>query len=474
MKILNRFASMMTVATLSLFALTTSNYSSAQTVDISKKLKGFDQSIEKILKDWNVPGCGIGIVVKDKLVFVRGYGYRDIEKKLPVTSKTLFQIASNTKLFTATSVGFLVEEGKLAWDKPVKNYVPQIEFYNNELNTNVTIRDMLSHRTGISRHDLMWYNSNFTRKELFDRIRYLEPSITLRQGYLYNNLMYAAAGQIVELLSGQRWEEFVKSRIFIPLNMSSSIFDVEEMQKQPDYMTPYYEKRDTTLLLPYPFYTKQEGLGPAGAIISNINDLSNWLICQIHGGEFQDIRVIPANIIRETLQPAVPTSSVPDKYFENLNSIYGMGRSTSSYKGHYLSQHGGAIGGIYSSISFMPADSIGIIVFTNNISQLPAIIAYATYDRILGLSETPWSDRALKDYIKSKETARESRKKPDSDRVPGTIPSHKMTDYAGKYEDPGYGTIEITLKNEALSFSFNSIELPLYHYHYDRFITTDD
>ena len=151
-------------------------------------------------------------------------------------------------------------------------------------------------------------------------------------------------------------------------------------------MTPYYEKRDTSILLPLPFYTQQQGIGPAGSIISSINDLSNWLITQIYRGKFKDNQVIPASIIKETMQPAIPTASVPDKYFENLNSIYGMGRSTSSYKGHYLTQHGGAIGGIYSNISFMPADSIGVIVFSNRISQLPNIITYTLYDRLLGLT----------------------------------------------------------------------------------------
>jgi len=466
--------SVLAVLTLLFLVLIISKQSSAQSADVSKKLRGFDQTIEKILKDWNVPGCGIGIVVRDKLVFAKGYGYRDLEKKLPVTPNTLFQIASNTKLFTATAVGFLVEEGKLDWDKPVKTYIPQIQFYNDELNASVTIRDMLSHRTGISRHDLIWYNSEFTRQELFDRLKYLEPSIPLRQGYLYNNMMYAAAGQIVEFLSGQSWEEFVKSKIFTPLNMSNSIFVVEEMIKQPDHMVPYYEKRDTSILLRYPYYTQQQGLGPAGAIISCINDLSNWVIAQIYRGKYKSNQVIPAGIIKETMQPAIPTSSVPDKYFENLNSIYGMGRSTSSYKGHYLAQHGGAIGGIYSNISLMPADSIGVIVFTNRLSQLPVIIAYTIYDRLLGLPETPWSERALKDYLKSKETSRESRRKPDTDRIAGTEPSHPLADYAGIYEDPAYGLIDITFKNDSLKFVFNNISLPLCHYHYDRFITPDD
>jgi len=466
--------SVLIVVALSLSVLILSQNSYAQTIDVSKRLKGFDSTIEKILKDWNVPGCGIGIVIKDKLVFAKGYGYRDLDKKLPVTPNTLFQIASNTKLFTATAIGFLVDEGKLDWDKPIKNYVPQIQFYNDELNANVTIRDMLSHRTGISRHDGIWYKSDFTQKELFDRIKYLEPSIPLRQGFLYNNLMYAASGQIVELLSGQTWEEFVKTRIFMPLNMSNTIFTVEEMIKQQDFMIPYFEKRDTTLLLQYPFYTQQQGIGPAGAIISSINDLSNWLIAQIYGGKFKNKQVIPAGIIKETLQPAIPAASVPDKYFENLNSIYGMGRGTSSYKGHYLTSHGGSIGGIYSNISFMPADSVGVIVFSNRISQLPGIITSTIYDKLLGLAETTWSDRALKDYLKSKETDKESRKKPDTDRVPGTKPSHPLNNYAGIYEDPAYGKMEIIYKNDSLNFTFHAISLPLYHYHYDRFITPDD
>ncbi len=470
----NKFKSVLIVVALSSFVLNLSQNSFAQTIDVSKKLKGLDPTIEKILKDWNVPGCGIGIVIKDKLVFAKGYGYRDLEMKLPVTPNTLFQIASNTKLFTATAVGFLVEEGKLDWDKPIKKYVPQIQFYNDELNANVTIRDMLSHRTGISRHDFIWYKSDFTRQELFDRIKYLEPSIPLRQGNLYNNLMYAAAGQIVEYLSGQTWEDFVKSKIFTPLNMSHSMFVVEEMLKQPDYLKPYYEKRDTSILLLYPFYTQLQGVGPCGSIISSINDLSNWLIAQMYFGRFKNVQVIPAAIVKETMQPAIPTASVPDKYFENLNSIYGMGRSTSSYKGHYLTQHGGAIGGIYSNISFMPADSIGVIVFSNRISGLPNIITYTIYDKLLGLTETRWSERSLKDYLKSKETDRESRKKPDTDRINGTKPSHPLADYAGIYEDPAYGIMSINFKNDSLSFTFHNVTLPLFHYHYDRFITPDD
>lgn len=453
-----------------------SSHLSAQSVNVAQKLKGFDKTIDKILKDWNVPGCGIGIVVKDKLVFAKGYGYRDLEKKLPVTPNTLFQIASNTKLFTATAVGFLVEEGKLDWDKPIRNYVPQIQFYNDELTANVTIRDMLSHRTGISRHDLIWYKSDFTRKELFDRIKYLEPSIPLRQGYLYNNLMYGAAGSVIEYLSNQTWEQFVTDRIFRPLNMSNSMFVTEEMVKQSDFMTPYYERRDTTLLDPYPFYTKFQGVGPCGSIISSINDLSGWVIAQMNGGKLNNKQVIPSSIIKETLQPASLTASVPDKYFENLNSIYGMGRGTSVYKGHYRTQHGGAIGGIYSNISMMPADSIGVIVYVNGAHAyvLPGLIANIIYDKLLALPETPWSERSLKDYLENKQTDRNARKQPDVDRVANTKPSHPLDDYSGAYEDAAYGILRVSMENNKMYFDFHNMRLPLEHYHYDRFTSPDD
>lgn len=447
-----------------------------QPLNVSQKLKGFDKTIEKILKDWNVPGCGIGIVVKDKLVYAKGYGYRDIGNKLPVTPNTLFQIASNTKLFTATAVGFLVEEGKLDWDKPIRNYVPHIRFNTDELTANVSIRDMLSHRTGISRHDNIWYKSDFSREELFDRIKYLEPSIPLRQGYLYNNLMYGAAGSVIEYLSGQTWEEFVTNRIFKPLNMNHSIFITEDMTRQGDFMRPYYEKRDTSLLLPYPFYTKFQGVGPCGSIISSINDLSNWVIAQLNNGKFNGTEVIPAAIIKETLQPASLTASVPDKYFENLNSIYGMGRGSSAYKGHYRTQHGGAIGGIYSSVSMMPADSVGVIVFVNGAHAyvLPGIIANIIYDKLLGLAETPWSERALKEYLENRDTDRKARLKPDTDRVPGTQPSHPLADYTGAYEDAAYGILKVTQENNGLAFNFHNTSMPLAHYHYDRFTSPDD
>ena len=448
----------------------------AQKLDVKQKLSGFDKTVEQMLKQWNVPGCGVAIVVKNKVVFAKGYGLRDVEKKLPVTPTTLFPIASNTKLFTATAVGLLVEEGKLEWDKPVKQYVPQIQFYNDDLTANITMRDMLSHRTGMSRHDNIWYNSDFSRQQLFDRLKYLEPSLPLRQGYLYNNMMYAAAGHIVEQLSGQSWEEYVRTKFFVPLGMSRSIFSAEDMQKQPDFLTAYYEKRDTSTLAPFPFYTRQQGIGPAGAIISDLNDMSHWLIMQMHGGKYNNKVVVPSSVIRATMQPAALAATVPDKYFEEINAMYGMARYTSSYKGHYRTQHGGSLGGIYSQVSFMPNDSVGVIVFMNGVHARPMleVLVNTVYDRVLSLSATPWNERNLKNYRLNKATARAARRKPATDQVLGTQPSHPLADYVGQYEDPAYGVLQISQDGDKLRFAFNHMSLPLEHYHYDRFTSADD
>lgn len=451
----------------------------AQDKQINDRLKGFDQYMEKILKDWNAPGIGVGIIYKDKLVFVKGYGYRDYEKKLPITANTLFQIASNTKLFTATAVGFLVDEGKLEWDKPVRNYVPSIKFYNDELNNTVTIRDMLSHRTGISRHDLIWYKSDFTRKALFEKLKYLEPSQPLRQGFIYNNLMYCASGYIIELLTQKTWEDFLKEKIFQPLGMTSTVFTIDDMLKQPDYFVPYDEKRDTTILYQIPYYEDNTAVGPAGAIISNINNLSKWLITQMNGGKYEGKQVIPEDVIKSTLTPAIAIDNsinLEKGYLELLSPTYGMARWVGSYRGHLITYHGGDLNGIHSQVSFMPADSIGVIVFTigDHTSPLYNTVTFNIYERLLGMNETPWSERRLADRIKRKQAGKEGRSKAGTDRVENTIPSHPLEDYVGQFENAAYGDVNISMKDEQLQFDFHKMVLPLSHYHYDRFDTPDD
>src|SRR5882724_3931030 len=366
--------------------------------EVAFKLQGFDAYMEKVLKDWNAPGIGVGVVAGDKLVFAKGYGYRDYGKKLPFTPETLVQIASNSKLFTAVSAGILVDEGKLAWDKPIRDTVPAIRFFSDALNTTITLRDMLSHRTGITRHDTIWYQSDDTRKQLFEEVRYMEPTAPPRTIFLYNNMMYAAAGYLIELQSGKTWEEFVRERIFGPLDMGSSTFSVPDMVKQPDFGVGYTEKRDTFELYNTPYYEDTSAMAPAGAIISNLHEISHWLIALMNDGTYGGKQALPPAVLKATLDPAIAMPNAAGEargYWEMLNAAYGMGRWTGSYRGHLLAYHGGDLPGFHSQISFMPNDHIGVIVFVigDHCASLYNTISYNVYERLLGMSQTPWSER---------------------------------------------------------------------------------
>ncbi len=467
------------VSVISLAVLASARCLKAQDDEAASKLQGFDSYMEKILKDWNAPGVGVGIVIKDKLVFAKGYGYRDYGKKLPFTPTTLCQIASNTKLFTAVAAGMLVEEGKLTWDKPVRQSVPAIQFYDDALNDNVTLRDMLSHRTGITRHDMIWYKADLPRKELFARLKYMEPKEPLRQTFLYNNMMYAATGYLIELQSGKPWEEFVRDRIFKPLNMNASVYSVAEMLKQDDHGVPFTEKRDTTEIYKIPYYEDTAGMAPCGAIISNIQEMSHWLIALMNEGKYGGKQVLPPNVLKATLEPAIAlpnTMAETRGFWELLNVNYGMGRDTASYRGHLVTYHGGDLDGFHSQVSFMPRERIGVIVFVigDHCASLYNTVSFNVYERLLGLDQTPWSQRLLEIRMKGKKAGTEARAKAGADHVPNTQVSHPLANYAGQYEHPAYGVLKIGMKDGQLQFDFHKIQLPLTRFHYDRFDTPDD
>ena len=447
--------------------------------DPARRLDGFDAYMQKVVKDWNVPGIGVAVIAKDKVIFAKGFGYRDYGQKLPFTARTVVPIASNTKLFTATAAGLLVEDGKLEWDKPVRQFVPGIQFYNDELNATVTIRDMLSHRTGITRHDTIWYKSDFTRKELYERLKYLEPSQPLRQTFLYNNMMYAGAGYVIELLSGKKWEDFLRERLLGPLGMTSTVFSIPDLQKAPEHGVPYTERRDSFEIYSIPYYSEAEGIGPAGSMNSNLEDMSRWVIAQLNDGKVDGKPVVPPAVIKATMAPALslPNAALEARgWGEVLNVAYGTGRSVASYRGHLVSYHGGDINGFHSQVFVAPYDGIGVVVLVigDHAAPLYNVVAYNAYERMMGMDQTPWSERQLAVRLKAKEAGKSARAKAGAGRVEGTHPSHGLDDYVGEFEHPAYGVVAIAKKDAGLEFDFHKIRLPLAHFHYDRFDTPDD
>ncbi len=429
-------------------------------------LKGFDTFVTKTMEEWKVPGLGISIVKDGKVIFSKGFGFRDVKKGLKVTPRTLFAIGSCSKAFTAVTMGILVDEGKLDWDKPVREYLPSFKLKDPFATEGMTPRDLVCHRSGLPRHDSMWYGSSATRKELFDRLRYLEPSRDFRTTYQYQNLMFMTAGYMVGKIAGTTWEKFVLDRIFGPLGMNGSNFSVEDSKKAPDFALPYMEKEDKVIEIPF---RNIDTVGPAGSINSNVIDMADWLLLNLKKGKFGEKQIISEESLKEIHSPQM-ISSKSYKYDESFYSTYGMGWGITSYRGHLMLSHGGGIDGFTARVTFMPRDNIGMVIFTNmSGTPLPVIVAYNAYDRLLGLDQIPWNKRIKDQRDKAKEEAEKAKKEKDKDRKLNTKPSHPLGDYAGDYEHPGYGVVAIKKEGDRLKGVFNSISFDVKHYHYDIF-----
>jgi hypothetical protein len=301
----------------------------------------------------------------------------------------------------------------------------------------------------------------------------------MRETFLYNNLMFAAVGYLIELQSGKTWEQFVKERIFTPLRMDSSSYSIADMLKRPEFGAGFTERRDSFDLYRIPYYEDISGVAPCGAIVSNIEEMSHWLIALMNQGKYDGRQVLPAEVLKATLQPAIALPNVALEtrgWSEVLNAAYGMGRQTASYRGHFITLHGGDLPGFHTQVSFMPQDHIGVIVFEigDHSQPLYNIVSYNVYERLLGMDQTPWSERQLEIRLKNKKAGTEARTKANEGRVADTKPSHSLADYAGAYVNSSYGVMTIGLKDEQLQFDFHKMRFPMTRFHYDRFDTPDD
>ena len=257
------------------------------------RLTGLDTAFARVLKNYKAAGFAIAVVEKDKVIYSKGFGYSNTETKTPVTPNTLFAIGSCTKAFTAGLLGLLNKDGKVDFDKPVRTYLPQVSFYNTDLNNTVTLRDMMCHRTGLPRHDFSWYffNTN-SRDSLLQRIQYMEPSAPLRQRWQYNNFMFMLQGAVVEKLTGKSWEDNIKEKFFQPLGMTRSTVSLADWMKTDDIATGYTVIGDT--LIDKLDYYNIQGMAPAGSINSSVNDMSKWVMTWINGGKYKGAEILPA------------------------------------------------------------------------------------------------------------------------------------------------------------------------------------
>lgn len=327
--------------------------------------------------EWGVPGCAIGIVFGEKVIFSKGSGSSRLGEDTAITAKTLFPIASATKSFTAMSLALLVEDGKLEWDTPIREYWPEFQLYDPVATAQITTRDLLCHRSGLPRHDLVWYNTSLTREQLMERLSYLEPTADFRYSYQYQNLMYTAAGHLVERLSGTSWEAFVKERILEPLHMKQTHFSVWTAQQTGRVATPYMMKADCAVEMPY---LNNEAIGPAGSMISSLKDMTKWLSYHIQGVLPDGQPLVAAHLLKDMHTPLIVSTS-HTTYPEIPFVCSAMGWFVQSYCGHKMIFHAGNIQGFSSLVSFLPDIGLGIVVLSQvDQSRLPAAITYDVYD----------------------------------------------------------------------------------------------
>jgi CubicO group peptidase (beta-lactamase class C family) len=439
--------------------------------DATTALHGLDNFVRTVMQEWRVRGLALAVIKENEIIYAQGFGERDEAQHLPVTAQTLFPIASCTKAFTTASMSLLADQGKLDWDTPVRAYLPSFKLYDPVATERITPRDLVSHRTGLPRHDLAWYNNTTaTRRELVERLQYLEPTRDMRAFWQYQNMMYMAAGYLVEVISGQTWEAFVRQHLFQPLEMPRSNFDVVQTSREADdFSHPYTELRDEVKEIP--FYAAQAAIAPAGAIVSNIMEMSNWVLLHLNRGKYNGTQIISEAQVNELHAPqmVIPPMS---RYPEMPYSSYALGWAVEPYRGYPMIDHSGGIDGFRSLTTLFPREHIGIVVLSNmGRLNIPEILTYNVFERLMGLEETPWHERFMKEHRAFKEAEKQGKAQSAEKRVARAGPSHPLEAYTGNYEHPGYGTRSITLKEGAseLHGLFNDIAFPIRHYHYDIF-----
>jgi CubicO group peptidase (beta-lactamase class C family) len=433
----------------------------------AKAITDFTALCDSLRKRSHIVGMSVALVKDDKVLISNGFGERELGKGNAVDDKTLFAIGSSSKAFTAASLAILADDGKLDWEKPVRDYLPDFAMHDRFATEEMTATDLMCHRSGLPRHDLVWYASSATREELYHRLQYLEPNASFRSTWQYQNLMVMTAGYLAGKINGTTWEALVQERIFKPLGMSASGFQVADMAKSPNAAKGYTwdDEKKVSTYLPY---RNIDIIGPAGSINSNAQDMAAWLRLQLGEGKYNDQQIISATQVKNMHLPHMALGK-PSQASELTAPSYGLGWFVYSYKGHRVVEHGGNIDGFSAGVFLMPDDGLGIVVLTNEDgSNFATPLCYQAADMFLGLPPTDWYARTYGDD-QAKEKAEKVEEPGKPKPVKGTQPSHDLADYAGEYFNPGYGTLTVSHDSKALQAVFNGLHFQVTHFHYDVF-----
>lgn len=434
------------------------------------RLKKLDAYYEQVLKDWDLPGMAIGIVKDGELIFSKGYGVMELGKTGTPDENTLFAIASNTKAFTAAMLAMLVQEGKISWNDPVRQYLPWFEVYDPWVSNEATIRDLLSHRIGLGTFsgDVVWYKSDLTAREIVGAAKHLPKAFDFRSGYGYSNLMYLAAGLVIEEVTGKSWIENVHERILDPLGMDRTIVSPADLALKGNFATPHAQKDDKNIPIEWEDWTV---VAPMGGLISSVKDVAQWMIFNMnHGIWGEDTLLTPTsiNLMWTPHSNFVVNHTRPQDFNRHFNA-YGLGWGLSDYHGRLSVGHTGGYDGMISEVRMIPDEKLGVVVLTNGIKSPITAVTQYTLETMLGLEPRDWSAEILE---------RQARRPAEDPRITAiknarvlrTKPTLELKEYAGTYYSSIYGNISVSLKGNNLQLHFErspELSATLSHWHYD-------
>ncbi len=437
----------------------------------NSSLNGFAEFADSVRNEWHVPGLAIGIVKDGNVIFSQAFGWRDLARKLPVTTRTVFPIGSATKPFTAMAAAILVDDGILDIDKPLHKLLPAFRLYDDYATFNITARDLLCHRSGMAgQYDLLWLTTNLNREKLFRRLRYFKPSAEFRDKFQYSNIGYTVAGILVEQVSGMKWEEFLNERIFRPLGMKRTSFLAPESPSLTDQALPYRVVGDKVITIPFNgglAFDNAETIGPAGSIKSCVEDMVYWLLLHLNKGMAGNKNIVSKEMLKEMHSPQMAIRN-PGYSMIMQSEIYGLGWAISDYRGHRVINHGGNIEGFSALISLMPEINTGIVVLTNSMNLLGYVISRNVYDRLLGLDHIDWNTHFRMLYSQIEKIYANSATTHKTDTAMIMHPPLHL--YIGQYTNPAFGLVEITSLEDKLLLQFESgIQAILHHGQNNRF-----
>jgi CubicO group peptidase (beta-lactamase class C family) len=449
----------------------------APAVSTQQPLAGFDAYVSNAMKDWRTPGLAIAVVKDGQVAFAHGYGVRELGKPAAVDARTLFAIGSTTKAMTAALVGMLVDEKKVVWDAPVIEYLPWFRLKDAAVTRELSVRDLLTHRGGLGNADYLWYGQRHSTDEILRRVRLIDPAYPVRSGFIYQNIMYAAAGALIEAASGKSWAEMMRTRIFQPLGMRDTIATAASLAAQPNVASPHAIIDGQVRVIEN---VSVDPVAAAGSVWSNVDDMAKWMQFLLDGGRAggkNGKRLLSEEVFGElfTPQTIAPFAMYPTTRLTRPHWMtYGLGWFQQDYRGRAVDFHTGSIDGMVAIHGLIRDERLGVYVLGNlDHAEIRHALMYTVFDRYAGTSDRDWSADFLKLYSDLRIEAEQAVAKRDARRVAGTSPPLPLQQLAGDYADPLHGDVRVTYDSGRLGIQYGAAFMgTLEHWHFNTFRAT--